>query len=199
MKKNLVAKAYAECLTKALESFKEKTKTISTTRLLKSFKEEKDSPSTSLWHFSKKADLKELDPDFQGTGTRGKDLVRKDSPVTWFYKEGTPTESIVTKGAVSKYKVVLPEDAKIYDVHSDPEGFWDKASKQRDATKEDKELSDPSVMNHFFKMLKSAGYAGYSGSKGPLPNVVGLFGKTTPTEEVKKPKYEDANWTAAHD
>jgi hypothetical protein len=207
MEKKDIEKAYHEYLVKAIESFEKKTSTKSTVKLMKSLSAKKDEegsdPDIKLWHFSKKSGIKEIDPNFQGSGVRGKDIVRESSPVTWFYRDGTPTESVVTKNSVSKYLVKIPKDSKIYDVHEDPHGYWEKAKAHRDSLLEKSEggetTVEKSVIKHFFDMIKNDGYAGYCGSKGPLPGVVGLFNKTVPEKEIQKPKHNDASWSDAEE
>lgn len=150
-----------------------------------------------LWHFSKECQIETLDPSYQGSGTPGEDMLRKETPVTWFYLENTPTEPLVTKDAVCKYLYTLPQDAVIYDVHQDPENFWKKAIDERNAASVSGQDYDPTALTYFFRLIKDHNYFGYLGSKGPLPNAVGIFYPCKTEKEI--PRTSSPEWSQAND
>ena len=175
-----------------------KTKPIPTKTLLKSMSSELHPEiGQRLWHFSKEGGIELLDPKQQGSGTPGKDLVRQDSPVTWFYRENTPTEPLVTKDAVAKYLYTLKTDEKLYDVHTDPQHFWAKAIALRNEDKLAGKESDPTALSYFFQLIKDHKYFGYFGSRGPLPNAAGLFYPIRTEKEIVKTN--NPIWTQAND
>ena len=174
-----------------------KTKPIPTKKLIKSMTSELHPEiGTRLWHFSKEGQISTLDPKFQGSGTPGEDLIRQDTPVTWFYIEDTPTEPVVTKDAVCKYLYTLKSDQKIYDVHSDPEGFWKKAIALRNQDHLAGIEHDPTALSYFFKEIKDHNYFGYRGSKGPIPGAIGIFYPVKVEKEI--PRTDSPAWTQAN-
>jgi hypothetical protein len=154
-----------------------------------------DSPK-HLIHFSTTSGLTTLDPEFQGTAGRHSPETKHGKPThprVYFYEEGTPTESVVTGGAKSKYIIKHPGDDKIIDIAKDTEGLHQQAKEQW--------LQKPigSMQDAYFKLLKDKGYLGFKNSASGLPNVVGLFHSTPVHAEVPLPKDMSANtdWTKA--
>ena len=149
-----------------------------------------------LVHFSTTPGLKELDPMMQGSAGRHSPETkhgRPEHPRVYFYEENTPTESVVTGGAKSKYIVKHPGSDKIYDIAKDPHGLQQQAKEQW--------LQKPigSMQDAYFKLLKDKGYMGFKNSSSGLPNVVALFHKTPVHAEVPAPADMSANkdWTEA--
>jgi hypothetical protein len=152
-----------------------------------------DSPK-HLIHFSTTPNLTTLDPEFQGTAGRHSPETKQGKPThprVYFYEEGTPTESVVTGGAKSKYIVKHPGDDKIIDIAKDTEGLHQQAKEQW--------LQKPigSMQDAYFKLLKDKGYLGFKNSASGLPNVVGLFHATPIHAEVPMPTDMNTDWTKA--
>ena len=152
-----------------------------------------DSPK-HLIHFSTTPNLTTLDPEFQGTAGRHSPETKHGKPThprVYFYEEGTPTESVVTGGAKSKYIVKHPGDDKIIDIAKDTEGLQQQAKEQW--------LQKPigSMQDAYFKLLKDKGYLGFKNSASGLPNVVGLFHATPIHAEVPMPTDMNTDWTKA--
>jgi len=154
-----------------------------------------DSPK-HLIHFSTTPKLTTLDPEFQGTAGRHSPETKHGKPThprVYFYEEGTPTESVVTGGAKSKYIIKHPGDDKIIDIAKDTEGLQQQAKEQW--------LQKPigSMQDAYFKLLKDKGYLGFKNSASGLPNVVAMFHATPVHAEVPMPKDMSANpdWTKA--
>ena len=158
--------------------------------------EMKKSDSSYLVHFSTTPGLKELDPMYQGSAGRHSPETkhgRPEHPRVYFYEENTPTESVVTGGAKSKYIVKHPGNDKIHDIAKDTEGLQQQAKEAW--------LQKPigSMQDAYFKLLKDKGYLGFKNSASGLPNVVALFHKTPVHAEIPAPADMSANkdWTEA--
>lgn len=151
---------------------------------------------TKLIHYSSKQGLKELDPDFNSTGTKGEDTKqgKPTHPVTWYYAEGVEPESIVTSGAKSKYIADLG-DKKLYDIGKDHHNFWGEAKEkaQAEADKYSKSkgwvgqsmANATDIKNMFNQSIKNAGFHGVFNSTldKTMSHVVGMF-------EAMKPEFE---------
>ena len=158
--------------------------------------EMRKSDSSYLVHFSTTSGLKELDPMYQGSAGRHSPETkhgRPEHPRVYFYEENTPTESVVTGGAKSKYIVKHPGSAKIHDIAKDTEGLQQQAKEAW--------LQKPigSMQDAYFKLLKDKGYLGFKNSASGLPNVVALFHKTPVHAEIPAPAdmSADKTWTEA--
>lgn len=135
-------------------------------------------------HYSKEPGLKELNPEYQGSGTRGADFRegKPEHPVTWFYLENTEPEGIVVSGAKSKY-VVSGDGIKLYDIGKDTMGLRDKLRKESQGRQ-----VNPGTFtkDELFQEIKNAGYGGYYNSSinnKTMSRVAGVFHPT-------KPKFE---------
>ena len=154
------------------------------------------SESKYLVHFSNTSGLTELDPMMQGSAGRHSPETkhgRPEHPRTYFYEEGTPTESVVTSGAKSKYLIKHPDYDKIYDMGKDPHGLIPQVQQAW------RERPRGSLNDMFFKLLKDKGFLGFKNSASALPNVVGMFYKTPVHAEIPMPTdwSEIKNWTEA--
>ena len=154
--------------------------------------------SRHLIHFSNTQNLKELDPEFQGTAGRHSPETKHGKPYhprIYFYEENTPTESVVTGGAKSKYIVKHPGDDKIYDIGKDSQGLLAQAHAAW------LEKPSGSHIDAKFKYLKEKGFLGFKNSASALPNVVALFHKTPVEAEIPAPtdytSDEGKRWTEA--
>lgn len=148
-----------------------------------------------LIHFSTTPGLTTLDPEFQGTAGRHSPETKHGKPThprVYFYEEGTPTESVVTGGAKSKYIVKHPGHDKIIDIANDLEN-------QQQAKQQWLQKPIGSMQDAYFKLLKEKGYLGFKNSASGLPNVVALFHATPVHAEIPMPKDMTANkdWTEA--
>jgi hypothetical protein len=130
----------------------------------------------SLLHFSPKEGLKEIDPKFARTGA---DKTAKhhqtEHPHSFYYRKGTtlpPADAHVWSGA-TQYEIEIPDDARLYDIGSDPE----KHIKQLHEFSKEKPVNPGLVtMDDIHGMLKELGYHGFYNSNHPqLSNVVGLY------------------------
>lgn len=153
-----------------------------------------DSPK-HLIHFSTTPNLTTLDPEFQGTAGRHSPETKHGKPThprVYFYEEGTPTESVVTGGAKSKYIVKHPGHDKIIDIANDLEN-------QQQAKQQWLQKPIGSMQDAYFKLLKDKGYLGFKNSASGLPNVVAMFHTTPVHAEVPAPKDMATNpdWTKA--
>jgi hypothetical protein len=124
----------------------------------------------SLYHLSKVPGLTELDPAKLGEGVPAAETRRgvPELKRTFYYVEGTKPEPMVSRMAPHRYVVDPVEEAGVYDIGTDPEGFIQRA---KDANRG---AFDSETM---LKMLKDAGYAGYRNTRYEgMENVVALFG-----------------------
>ena len=146
-----------------------------------------------LVHFSTTPGLTTLDPEFQGTAGRHSPETKHGKPThprVYFYEEGTPTESVVTGGAKSKYIVKHPGHDKIIDIANDLEN-------QQQAKQQWLQKPIGSMQDAYFKLLKDKGYLGFKNSASGLPNVVAMFHATPVHAEVPMPTDMNTDWTKA--
>lgn len=134
-----------------------------------------------LEHYSKTPGLKNIDPKYIGTGVpaRGQETKQTAHPHSFYYKPEAPTEELVTRGATHKYMVDLPEDAKIYDISTDPEGF---AKQVRDQN------NGAFNMDMMHEKMKNSGYHGFEMSQHPVESmrgVVGLYHSMPVSESIE--------------
>lgn len=139
--------------TKELEEYKEKLNKSDKTRLV---------------HYSYKEGLKTIDPKFKGTGvdqrTRGRE---SEHPHSFFYREGTEPEEVVTSRSGHKYTTSLGADHKLYDIGADERGLV------RQAVKENQGALNMDLVH---SKLKQSGFHGFFNSKHPsLSNVVAMY------------------------
>jgi hypothetical protein len=130
-------------------------------------KNENDLEERFLEHYSSQQGLKNIDPNFQGSGidkrTRGRSL---DNKISFYYphKYENP-EHQVKSNSKSKYTVKVPGDYKIFDskVHGS------------DLISQAKERNN-GVWNtdHFIDVLKENGYHGFKSSPSGI-NMVAMF------------------------
>ena len=135
-------------------------------------------------HFSKVADLKEIDPTKYGTGISGAEKKRKANaePGTWVDRQYfyIPEEGVSAKEAgLGPHKYTTSFDpSELYDIATDPQGLRD-----RDVTQYEKNIAD-------------AGYKGYWVDTGnpKMGKVVAYFDKVIPesytSETAPAPKPE---------
>ena len=107
----------------------------------------KSEPMVTLRHFSREPNLTTIDPNRQGTGTRGTNAERnRSTKVSSFYPdkmtEDQP-EKLVTQGAPHQYTAQVPK-SRLYDAVNDPDGL--RKGKSFDA---------------YEAAIKKAGYIGY--------------------------------------
>jgi len=107
----------------------------------------KSEPMVTLRHFSSQPDLKTINPEMQGTGTRGTNAERnRSTKVSAFYPEkmnAEQPEKLVTQGAPHQYTAQVPK-SRLYDAVNDPDNL--RKGKSFDA---------------YEAAIKKAGYAGY--------------------------------------
>lgn len=141
-----------------------------------------------LEHYSKKGDLKVLDPKFQGTGSNtGEEKYRtKKIPRTYYYRAGTPPEKEFRGGGHYKYSASLPKGARLYDMGADPHGLLAMKVKQTPRGIMH-EAADLDVVE---KDLAKRGYAGYYNYHPAIPNAVAVFTKL-PVKSVSVTKGRD--------
>lgn len=121
-----------------------------------------------LEHYSTNQGLKSIDPQFKGTGvdarTKGRD---SEHPHSFYYTAGATPESHVADNARSKYTVEIPEEASIYDVSSDPQGF----------AKQIREKNHGAFnMDEMHSAIKANGHHGFTASNHPVEEMRGVVG-----------------------
>jgi hypothetical protein len=138
-----------------------------------------------LVHFGVKTGLKELDPNFMGTSwvksaenKYGVPEIRR----TYFYREGTVPEEIVSSQAKTKYFVREPHPSKLYDLGEDAHKHVETARQEMAAGQGAGSLSDRALGK-----IRDAGYEGFYNSTSALPNVVALFHKVPVVHEEPAP------------
>lgn len=132
-----------------------------------------------LIHYSAKQGLQSLEPQFQGSGVKdaGAKYAKPVNPYTSFYKEGSPTEDLVTENAKSKYETTLHPHQKIYDLASDKDNIV------KDAIDQNQGIWNQEVI---LSAIKERGYHGFHNSSHPqYPGQVALFYKM-PVESEEK-------------
>lgn len=134
--------------------------------------------ATKLEHYSPKAGLASIDPQYKKTGVdatvKGRDTSH---PHSFYYRAGTVPEDRVKQVSVAKYTVEIPETAKIYDLAADHENHIGEAIKANQGALN---------MDMVHQRLKDHGYEGFYNSAHPhLSNVVALY-HAVPTKEESK-------------
>ena len=109
--------------------------------------------SEKLVHYSTTPGLKQLDPNFMGTGAPSQENKQGVPNVkrSFFYREGVEPESLVTSGAKAKYSATLTPEQKLYDIYEDPEGHVASSVKELGRLDSD----------HYLQKIKDAGYHGF--------------------------------------
>lgn len=138
-----------------------------------------------LVHFSRKYDLKVLDPKFQGTGLLGRESERRKAypsiyqPRTYFYIKGAKKEG----GLGDAIYTALVEREHFYDLSKDADDLMPSADDLRKAgyAPFDEQAAD----TLYEKRIKEAGYAGMI---APSDKVVAKFTKT-PVTRVTDPSF----------
>jgi hypothetical protein len=103
-----------------------------------------------------------------GTGAPSSEYKRGLPEVgrSYWYREGTQPEDLVTQGAKSKYNATLLPHHTLYDLATDRDGLVKQAFEENQgAWNSDMILSK----------VKNAGHHGFYNSSSALPNVVSLF------------------------
>lgn len=168
--------AYLAVIKEASERFETLTKSVPTKELLaksQSCMEQEDKP-VKLWHFAK-SQHSEVKP----------------SPVSYWYKEGTPTEEKITKSSTHKMSTTLKQP-KLYDLGEDPDKVIEKVRSEKNQLKKSK----GSVKQDVIDCLKKSGYEGIVNSKSKAPGVVGLFKSVAPEKCIAKQE-GDSSWKEA--
>lgn len=145
-----------------------------------------------LHHYSRVPGLKTLDPQFQGTGAKGAENKHgvPDVKVTYFYREGAPTEDLVTQQAQSRYTVEAP-DEHLYDIGTDPHGIISKLREQS----QNRQINPGQVTrDEMLGAVRDAGHHGFYNSKSHLPHAVGMF---HPTQPIKEENTQELNMKKA--
>jgi hypothetical protein len=132
-------------------------------------KSEDPSGRMKLTHYSNKEGLTNIEPKFKGKGvdarTKGRDT---EHPHSFFYREGTPTESVVTDASSHKYNTSIdPKEHPLYDIGKDPQGFHQQVKEKNQGAFN---------MDMMHSKIKGAGFHGFYNSAHPkLPNVVAMY------------------------
>lgn len=145
-----------------------------------------------LHHYSRVPGLKTLDPQFQGTGAKGAENKHgvPDVKVTYFYREGAPTEDLVTQQAQSRYTVEAP-DEHLYDIGTDPHGILSGLREQS----QNRQINPGQVTrDEMLGAVRDAGHHGFYNSKSHLPHAVGMF---HPTQPIKEENTQELNMKKA--
>ena len=137
-----------------------------------------------LEHYSPHADLKVIDPAFQGTGPRiGNPVSHEDKrriedpagfvPRSYYYDAGVEPEERYQDR--HKYTTQLPTDAKIYDLKDDPDKFVPQSLFPGGVSVD---------FNAVERKIKDAGYFGFrhSGLGDRMSHTVAVFHPLNPTK-----------------
>jgi hypothetical protein len=147
----------------------------------------KNRSQTRLIHYSTQPNLKEIDPKFMGSGLGSQGAESKhsrpDVERSYFYREGSEPEDIVTQKAKFKYSAQLEPHHTIYDIGVDPENI-----KQRLELEAQNRQINPGVVSNdeYLQAVKDAGYHGFFNSQSGLPDAVALFHKHPVTQITEK-------------
>jgi hypothetical protein len=137
-------------------------------------KSEHTGKEIKLVHYSPDENLKEISPNFHGKRKIGSEVKRgvPEHKVSFFYREGTKPEDIVTTGAKAKYVAKLNEGHRLYDLGEDSESVLGSVKARADK----KEINRGAFTNDdIHEELKNRGYHGFFNSKSSLPDVVAMF------------------------
>lgn len=121
-----------------------------------------------LEHYTQRT-LVTTDPVYHGEGISGNESKRKrNDPENWvdrtyFYLEGTEPEQAFM--GMKKYRAILPVEAKIYDMSSDPDNL------ALDCRNSIGYLN----LSCYEKKIKDAGYFGFQNKSSAVPNAVAVF------------------------
>ena len=130
--------------------------------------------NTRLVHYSTQSGLDSIDPAKMGSGlgARGNESKRGRPGVerSYWYREGTDTEPLVTSQAKARYTSELGPDHKIYDISEDPDNIYSKLKDSGKTANAGLVTSD-----EYLGAVKEAGYHGFHNPKSSLSNVVALF------------------------
>lgn len=135
-------------------------------------KSEDEGEKLNLIHYSKHPGLKTIDPKFRGTGVdagvKGRDSEHGHS---FFYREGTEPEHLVTSQAANKYKAsISSKDRPLYDLGEDKHGHVKEAIAANGGALN---------MDKVHARLKEKGFHGFFNSKHKaMSNVVALYHPT---------------------
>jgi len=138
-----------------------------------------DNTPIKLIHYSHKEGLKEINPEHMGSGVHGAEKKRgiPDVKRSFYYRENTKPEDLVTQGAIARYHVELdPQQHKLYDINEDTHGLVTQAIQENNGA-----WNTDKILNK----IKNHGFVGYHNSASALPNVVGLFHTHPVKEEFK--------------
>lgn len=138
-----------------------------------------DSIPGKLVHYSSQGGLAQIDPKFRGKGVdRGVKGRDTEHPHSFFYREGTEPEHVVTSRAAHKYTVHHDESKQpLYDIGADKEGYVAEAVKQNQGVFN---------MEIVHSKLKEKGFHGFHNSSHPtLKNVVVMYHPMDVKEHAK--------------
>ncbi|HBI01339.1 MAG TPA: hypothetical protein DDY18_06910 [Flavobacterium sp.] len=137
----------------------------------------KSEDELTLIHYSPTQGLKSINPIHQGNRIKDSSSKygRPEHPVSFFYRQDSPTEDLVTQGSNSKYHVKTQE-AKLYDLGLDK----DKVSQH---LKQSGQTLNPGIVtrDELHGELKKRGFHGFYNSqheREDMRGVVGLYHET---------------------
>lgn len=125
--------------------------------------------SVKLIHYSQIPNLKEINPEFHGTGAKDAMIARSGKtsvPVSYFYRHGTEPEAMVANPAKSLYHATLGPQHKLYDLANDHKKLVQRALDENQGA-----WNTENILGK----IKGEGYHGFFNSKSALPNAVALF------------------------
>lgn len=117
-------------------------------------------------HYSPKAGLRTLDPEYMGTGLPGKEAARATRTKAIHVYDASMDGVEPQFQRMYRYTASVPAD-KIYDIGSDDAGLVSAFQKRRG-------YLDPTEME---TMLKRKGYLGFRSSESANPATIKVFGK----------------------
>lgn len=125
--------------------------------------------AVKLVHYSNTPGLKEINPNFHGTGAADEMIKRTGKtsvPISYYYRSGTEEEPMVTQPAKSRYHSTLGPQHKLYDLSNDHQKLIHQAINDNGGA-----WNTENILGK----IKGAGYHGFFNSGSSLPNVVALF------------------------
>lgn len=142
----------------------------------------KSEDNLTLIHYSPNQGLKSISPNFQGNRIKDSSSKhgRPEHPVSFFYRQDSPTEDLVTQGSQSKYHVQT-QNSKLYDIGHDKDNVYQHL-------KSSGQTLNPGIVtrDELHGELKKRGFHGFYNSqhdREDMRGVVGLYHETPVVHE----------------
>lgn len=132
------------------------------------FNFEKSENKMGLVHYSRKGDLKSIDPKFKGSAAANTQDKNAGHKYSFYYKENSEPEQVVTEHATHKYKTSVDTSRQpLYDIGEDKNKYVQAAKEKNNGALNMDDVHDK---------IKGAGFHGFHNSKHPsLSHVVAMY------------------------